>query len=452
MYTIVIADDEKLICDDIQSVVTSFLPELELLQIFYNGSTLYEYLQSHQPDIVLLDIEMNGKTGLDIAQLIDAQQHKSYVIIITAHQNFEYAKAAIDAGVDAFLTKPFSSKQLIDAVRKAISAIAQKRAAENLNRAARRSILHALLTDKSDTSSGQQLILCNGTASPNELLCTEVAFPDTDMSNLPKDTRTALLSALIECAETDTNTQSSFLYENRADCLTVLFFSKKEPDLSLIPIIEKIISSYTNAFPQCTVETYPSLSQYAAYISFVTEMNTFNITLTSAGSTRAKEQLMNYVKTLSVEQRQSFSLFLEKHYHVSVTGFDVDDIISSLDDLIEKELNSHSGNYFVDAAREYINKNFPSYSLSLETTAESLSISANYLGRIFKKHTGCTFPEYLLKVRMDHACALLSGTTLSTIDIAEAIGYNNPAYFRSSFKTYVGMTPRQFRMLQTKKE
>ena len=452
MYTIVIADDEKLICDDIQSVVTSFLPELEILQIFYNGNTLYEYLQSHQPDIVLLDIEMNGKTGLDIARIIEEHQHKSYVIIITAHQNFEYAKEAIDARVDAFLTKPFSSRQLIDAIRKATSVIMQKHAAENLKRTARRSILQTLLSGKTITVSDQQLILCNGTASLEELRCTEIAFPDTELSSLPENTRSALVNALIECVETDTPNQSSFFFENRIDCITVLVFSKKEPDLSFIPILEKIISSYTNTFLQCTVETYSSLSQYTAYISFITEMNAFHIALVSSGSTRAKEQLMNYVRSLSAEQRQSFSRFLEKHYQIAVAGSDSDNIIRSLDTLIDKEVNSHSGNYFVDSAREYINNNFASCSLSLESTAESLSISANYLGRIFKKHTGCTFPEYLLKVRMDHARTLLSGTNLSTIDIAEAVGYNNPAYFRSSFKTYVGMTPRQFRMLQTSKE
>lgn len=452
MYTIVIADDEKLICDDIKSVITSFLPELEISQIFYNGSTLYEYLNSHQPDIVLLDIEMNGKSGLDIARLIDAQQHKSYVIIITAHQNFEYAKAAIDARVDAFLTKPFSSRQLIDAIRKAISVITQKHAAENLNHAARRSILHALLSGKSINASETQLTLCNGTASPEELQCTEVAFSDTGLGTLPEDTKSVLINTLIECVENDTHDQSSFFFENRTDRLSFLLFSRKDPNLDFSPTAGKIISSFTGNLPQCTVESYASLSEYHMYISFVAEMDAFYVTLTSVGSTRAKEQLMNYVLSLSTGQCHSFALFLAKHYQITVSGFNADSIISSLDILINQELDSHSGNYFVDSAREYINKNFPSCSLSLESTAESLSISANYLGRIFKKQTGCTFPEYLLKVRMDHARKLLSDTNLSTIDIAEAIGYNNPAYFRSSFKAHVGMTPRQFRILRTNKE
>lgn len=452
MYTIVLADDEKLICDDISSVITSFLPELELLQIFHNGNTFYDYLQSHQPDIVLLDIEMPGKLGLDIARFIDSQQHKSYVIIITAHHNFEYAKAAIDARVDAFLTKPFSSKQLIDALRKAISAITQKTAAENLNRAARRSILHALLSDNSITASGQQLTLCNGTASPEELRCTEVAFPNTGISVLSEDTRSFMINTLIEYIETDTFDQSSFFFDNRTDRLFFLIFSKGDPDLSLMPTAAKIISSFTGSLPQYTVESYASFSRYIACFSFAAKMDTFHITLTSAGSTRAKEELMNYVRSLSAEQCQCFAAFLSKHYQLTATGSDADSISNSLDTLISQELDSHSGNYFVDSAREYINKNFSSYTLSLESTAESLSISANYLGRIFKKQTGHTFPEYLLKVRMNHACKLLSGTSLSTIDIAKAVGYNNPAYFRSSFKTHVGMTPRQFRILQITKE
>ena len=96
MHSVVIADDEKLICDGIRSVIEADLPELTITHIFEDGAMLYEYLESHQPDIIILDIAMPGKSGLDVARLIESQGHNSYVIIITAHQLFEYAKEAIE--------------------------------------------------------------------------------------------------------------------------------------------------------------------------------------------------------------------------------------------------------------------------------------------------------------------------------------------------------------------
>ena len=54
---VVIADDEKLICDGIRSVIEADLPELTITHIFEDGAMLYEYLESHQPDII---ISVNG--------------------------------------------------------------------------------------------------------------------------------------------------------------------------------------------------------------------------------------------------------------------------------------------------------------------------------------------------------------------------------------------------------
>ena len=90
--------------------------------------------------------------------------------------------------------------------------------------------------------------------------------------------------------------------------------------------------------------------------------------------------------------------------------------------------------------------------MSLDAVADTLSISSVYLSRIFKKHTGQNFSEYLLNYRMEQALELLRCTYMPTTEVASAVGYGNPAYFRSSFKLHFGMTPRQYRQIQLGKE
>lgn len=126
MYTTIIADDEKLICDAILSVLNAAVPELDDIHVFYNGAEAYDYVQSHKVDLLLLDIEMPEKSGLDIAQFVSEQHYDSYVIIITAYREFDYAKRAIDCNVNAFLTKPFSSQELVDAVRNGLASFDKK--------------------------------------------------------------------------------------------------------------------------------------------------------------------------------------------------------------------------------------------------------------------------------------------------------------------------------------
>lgn len=452
MYSVVIADDEKLICDGIKSVIESALPELEIKGIFHNGTSLYDYLHYHQPDILLLDIQMPGKSGLDIARFIHEQNHKSYMIIITAHHEFEYAKDAINYNVDAFITKPFSSCELADIIRQAISAIKKKHISAINTWTVYRSLIKNLLLSQTNDFLYNEIRLCNGTTEIKDLHCTELSINDSALQNLNDDTRSSLSETLCHHAESDTFTQSVFCLGMKNSFLTFLIFSREDASLSFLPDTLQIVSKYTGAAPQYTTQMFPSFSDYRIYSSFLAQMEHFFNTLTGEGSPQAKKQLTDYIYSLPSQQCHDFALFLENNYQLTVDGTDADTVVLCLDTLISQSLGNHPGNYLVDSAKKYISKNYASSSLSLDAVADALSISSYYLSRIFRKYTGQNFSEYLLSFRMEQAKELLKTTEWSTIKIAEAVGYNNPAYFRVSFKAYFDMTPRQFRILQTRKE
>lgn len=413
---------------------------------------LYEYLSLHQPDIIILDIEMPGKSGLDIARFVDQKDHKSYVILITAHQNFEYAKEAIDAKVDAFLTKPFSAMQLVETIQKAITFINRKRTTATNHWSSHRTLLQTLCSDKADILSHTDIFLCNGTAQLKELQCTEVTFQDDGILSLSCDKKTSLIRTLTDCVENDTENQSSFFLGGDNTCLTVLVFSKEEPSLSFVSNASKIISTYTKSSTDIKTKTYRSLSGYRTHQSFSSEMNVFFNTLAEAGSIQAKKQLMGYLHSLAPHQYPDFIQFMAENYQITLPDSNSDLVDRDLDALISHSVETHSSNYIVNAAKEYIHQNYASSSLSLYEISDALSISSYYLSRIFTRHTGQNLSEYLLQFRMNQAQKLLRTTHLSTIEISAAVGYNNPSYFRTSFKTYFGMTPRQYRMLQNKEE
>lgn len=69
-YTVVIADDDKLICKGISMLLTQKYPDIKICGVFYNGIDLYDYLRNHPVDIIITDIQMHGHTGLEIAQYI----------------------------------------------------------------------------------------------------------------------------------------------------------------------------------------------------------------------------------------------------------------------------------------------------------------------------------------------------------------------------------------------
>lgn len=84
-------------------------------------------------------------------------------------------------------------------------------------------------------------------------------------------------------------------------------------------------------------------------------------------------------------------------------------------------------------------------SLSLEQVAEHVALSPTYFSRIFKQAMGCTFVEYLTRVRLEEARRLLRTTTLSLAEISYAVGYQSPNYFSEVFKTVEGITATAYR-------
>jgi len=83
--------------------------------------------------------------------------------------------------------------------------------------------------------------------------------------------------------------------------------------------------------------------------------------------------------------------------------------------------------------------------IGLEDIAEYLHLNASYFSRLFKKETGETFIEYVIRTKMKRAKELLDQTTLSVTAICEQLGYDNPSYFNKLFKSCHGITPTEYR-------
>ncbi len=108
------------------------------------------------------------------------------------------------------------------------------------------------------------------------------------------------------------------------------------------------------------------------------------------------------------------------------------------------EKSEQSLDSVVGRAKKYINEHMAE-EISREEIAAYVSLSENYLSKIFKKETGYSISDYVLLRRMTQAKTLLIETTYSVSEIALAVGYSNSAYFIKMFKREVGKTPNEYR-------
>lgn len=83
---------------------------------------------------------------------------------------------------------------------------------------------------------------------------------------------------------------------------------------------------------------------------------------------------------------------------------------------------------------------------NLDEAAGLVGLSAGYLSSLYKKETGSNFSDFVLKARMEKARELLLRPEYKTYEISEKIGYENPKNFSRAFRSYYGISPREFRM------
>jgi AraC-like DNA-binding protein len=87
------------------------------------------------------------------------------------------------------------------------------------------------------------------------------------------------------------------------------------------------------------------------------------------------------------------------------------------------------------------------HNITLEDAAKSAYMSPHYFCRFFKKVTGTTFKEYLLRIRIDKAKELLMKYNMSVTEIAYQVGFENLSYFFRVFKRFTSLNPLEFRKL-----
>jgi len=83
--------------------------------------------------------------------------------------------------------------------------------------------------------------------------------------------------------------------------------------------------------------------------------------------------------------------------------------------------------------------------VALEELADIAALSVSGLHRMFRRHTGTTVSDYLIRMRIGDACARLSSTNQPVAHIADAVGYASLANFNRQFRAEKGMTPRDYR-------
>lgn len=122
-YRLVAVDDEEIVLNAIKFIIEKNMDNIELIGTAKNGREAIEAAIRLNPDIMLMDITMPGINGVDAIKEITEHNNNIKFIILSAYEQFEYAKEAVGLGVQDYLLKPINRYKLIDALNEVVKSL-----------------------------------------------------------------------------------------------------------------------------------------------------------------------------------------------------------------------------------------------------------------------------------------------------------------------------------------
>lgn len=123
MYNILLTDDEQIVIDSLSFIIEKNFPEQFNIFKANSGADAVYTCKSNKIDIIFMDINMPGLTGLEAIAEIKKFNADTVVIILSAFDRFGYAQEALALGAYRYLTKPVNRNLVIQTVRNAMSLI-----------------------------------------------------------------------------------------------------------------------------------------------------------------------------------------------------------------------------------------------------------------------------------------------------------------------------------------
>ncbi|MBD5455405.1 MAG: helix-turn-helix domain-containing protein [Lachnospiraceae bacterium] len=422
MYRIIVVDDEAAITDWLyQAVSEEFNGVLEVYRA-YCGEECLELMAKGGFHIVMTDISMPAFSGLDLLSVLKEYYPKTKKLILSAYDNFSYAKEAIELGVSAYILKGDGDDVLFAALHKVVDELEKEQEAFQSSErektqplqsedVVRHKILrHYLRGAKIDGSLNDQV------------------YPRWIDFELPMDF--ALITLEVHDA-LQRRFQMMALEDSLAEYLKP-HYRYEMIEMGISEVLLLVQPSAEEEEGEVLSKIRPSL--YAVYEN--AQSSFYSVT----------QQYLNII--YSAEPVSCTGLVqkyeLLKRLMKGNSNFECSIILSekSADRNMQTDLSSIKRE--IAMVVKYIEENTDK-DLSLIMLADVVYLNPSYLSHLFRQQMKMTISEYIKDVRIGQCKKMLADPKYHIHEVARAVGYDNASYFTRFFKKMTGMTPQAYR-------
>jgi two-component system, response regulator YesN len=508
-FKMLIVDDEPMICRGLAYTIPWEEHQIEVAGLAHDGEdAMNKVKEQNGVDIVITDIRMPNKDGLDLAAFLKAEYPQTKIIMISGYDEFKYAQKAIQLGVEDYLLKPVNIDELLEVVQKITREIRQRQAERRQHEQIRlrNLIYHHVFDYPTDEIAGNDLLEttpCFAFISMKKQGINTAAVQSEEEKALKVRWKKSIDDSF---AEKGAKSVSIFISENllltclvdQSESLIKDWIGKLELDESLVFVLSDHAVplnglSQTIGTLREGVRHLPINSERIFFCSELKKADGHNLpypeqmeesmiqSILRVDQNRIEENvhlLVSYLKSnqflleesisicrrmsrglssrlKSLSQKDSFhfpsvfeqgvEMLLAESYNV-FGGWLLQDIERAIHIFNLKAADNKD--WLIERALEYIRTYYKS-EIKAQEVADVVNITPNYFSSLFKQKTGKSFNEYVNHMRVEEAKTLLEETPFKVNEIAEQAGFHEYKYFVEVFRRYAGMTPTQYRKLRS---
>lgn len=472
MRKVLIVDDETMIREGLRYVIDWKAYGFEIVGTAENGEIGLEKIKKLKPDVVIADIKMPGKNGLEMINAALKKDLSFYAIILSGYSDFEYARQAIQLGAVNYLLKPVNEDELIDILQ----LIDQKETVKQQKNQA--TMWHDKLFGSDSTGVEQfhqakllrlsedveiesfvrelslevdEVIVLTFRHYHYVIMLSHESGNDLAVESLCQQllpNKEVIISRWVPAGE-----NLKVLTEELQSMSAMSFLLPKQ--LVSQGILEQIRSQHpviNNVREQLLKTIFAREGLKAALQNYW--QNFYNDLATEDDIkwrvSRDLEWIYQQITgKVPVEIQWSSQGLNEQIYLAQTLPMLKEIIFNQLEKLSITIAGSLNHLDIVSELIKYTKENYQD-ELTLKKVGELFNYNSAYLGKKFRKETGENYLSFLDQVRMEKASDILAHSNFMVYEVAEMVGYNNSDYFYKKFKQHFKVSPNEFRNNLTK--
>lgn len=421
MYKVLLVDDEYMITKGLKRLIPFDKWDMEVVATANHADDALDYVREHPVDIVISDVNMPDKTGLEMIGEMKELLPNAYYILLSGYQEFDYIKKAMNLNVVDYLVKPVDKVELERLLEKIASQLGeQSHEPEILSQQLDEEAFKAHLSQKENWWIG-----LSKEKQGNFVIPYYVLGQDWQII-LANQEFEGLLVMPFEAPY-----QANFEKWKR-DVEKTLFYGSVNLDQS-----ESLFSYYEPIYRVIIQGNLQQIIDELTLLEKIVLENTPRVSITKQLFTQFVMDVFHLFEHLKADDMTD----IVKNIH-AITTFE--DLVAYTKETLTSFFGQYRMNENVVSVLEVIGRDYKK-ELSLKDISKDLFINPVYLGQLIKKETNSTFAELLNKQRIKAAQQLLLSTNDSIEDICYTVGYSNVGYFYKVFRKLCGKSPKAYR-------